>query len=81
MKNSNRLVSDKYFNIDNGGFSVRVDEYGGIEIEFGFFGYSNTTIYMTANHADNKSFGPRELGDFLIAAANKIEENNKNLIK
>ena len=65
--NKSEITSEQYFHIDNGGFFVRVDKFGSIEIEFGFHGYSNTTIYMTVQ----KGFGPEELGNFLLKAALK----------
>jgi predicted transcriptional regulator of viral defense system len=42
-----KIIHEKYFHVDNGGFKFKVDEYGYIHIDFGFFGYSNTNILIT----------------------------------
>ena len=64
------IIHEKYFHVDNGGFFFRVDKYGTTEIEFGFFGYSRTTIAMHSS----KDFGVEEIAQFFNKAAVKLEE-------
>ena len=42
----NKIIHKEYWHIDNGGFTFSVDEYGNLEIEFGFLGYSSTKIFL-----------------------------------
>lgn len=58
------IIHEKYFHIDNGGFHFKVDWLGNIEIDFGFHGYSTTTIFM----APNKDFNVKALADFFAEA-------------
>ena len=65
------MINKKYFHIDNGGFGFEVDEHGGLSIDFGFFGYSTTKIYLTPN----KDFNIKELGDFLNESVFLLEQD------
>lgn len=73
------ITSERYYHVDNGGFTVRVDKFNNIEIEFGFFGYSSTTVFLSYNRSHNGPFGPKELGEFLIEAAIKNTLRNEQL--
>lgn len=59
----------KYFHIDNGGHTFKVDEFGNLIISTGFFGYSNTEIFL---RNVNKDF-LCDLAIFLIHADNEMK--------
>jgi hypothetical protein len=44
-KNGSKAIS-MYQHIDNGGHTFTIDEHGNLEIQTGFFGYSNTSVVL-----------------------------------
>lgn len=70
---SPKVINEKYFHIDNGGFKFKVDEHGCLTIGFGFFGYSHTEVMLT----EGDGFDVKKLADFLHSSATLLEQHRK----
>jgi hypothetical protein len=57
-----QYILNKYFHIDNGGHSIRVDKNGNIEIATGFYGYCDCSLFLTGQDLNGKE----KFIDFLI---------------
>lgn len=61
------VTASSYFDVDNGGVTLAVDNMGNTTIEIGFFGYGSTNLLIGPN------VSPRQLGIELIKLANYID--------
>lgn len=69
---NNDKIHSKYWHIDNGGFDFSVDGYGSVKLSFGFHGYSDTTVFLTAN----KDFSVEALAAFFTEASFKLKQHH-----
>ncbi len=68
------LVVDHYHHIDNGGVNIKVDIYGNVTFEVGFFGYSNTVLSLSNLRSSTKD--PMFL-DVLVEVLQKAQDELK----
>jgi hypothetical protein len=81
MPKDSKQIMNKYFHIDNGGYSFKInatsngEEYlfDGLEIEYDFYGYCGTKINL--NRMTVKDL--KELGVALISASEQLSNINK----
>ena len=68
-----QIIATKHWHVDNGGFTISVDKFGNMELDFGFLGYAHTTVFMSSQG----DFRPKEVSDFLAKAAFEVEKSNE----
>ena len=74
---SDDMVSAKYFHVDNGGHTFKVDKHGNLEITNGHFGYSQVTLFLTSQVAGEENSFLRELATFLLKCDALVDDKRQ----
>lgn len=68
-------VISAHQHIDNGGHTLSVDEFGNMVVETGFFGYSHTSVMLSAVDIDGMIKFLQDAKAFLQERADTREKN------